>query len=69
MPEPITARQLGLLAYVGKNPGVTREHLLQVAKATETDINYLETLDLIREREVGTYRIAHLGEKVLKRGL
>ena len=30
---------------------------------------YLELHDMIREREVGHYRIAHFGEMVLKRGL
>jgi hypothetical protein len=69
MPEPITHHQLAILAYVGKNPNVSREQLLKVTKATEADLGYLELHDMIREREVGHYRIAHFGEMVLRRGL
>jgi hypothetical protein len=69
MPEPITRQQLVILTLVGKHPNVTREQLMQVAKATEADIKYLELHDMIREREVGQYRIAHFGELVLRRGL
>jgi hypothetical protein len=67
MPEPITRHQLAILAFVGKNPNVSREQLLKVA--TEADLGYLELHDMIREREVGHYRIAHFGEMVLRRGL
>ena len=69
MPEPITSSQLGLLAWIGKNPNVSREQILQAGKGNEFDIKYLELHDMIREREVGHYRIAHFGEMVLRRGL
>ena len=69
MPEPITRQQLVILAYVGKNPNVSKEQVMQAAKATEADLKYLELHDMIREREVGHYRIAHFGELVLRRGL
>ena len=69
MPEPITKHQMVILAFVGKNPNITREKIVQLTKATEADLNYLELHDMIREREVGHYRIAHFGELVLRRGL
>ena len=68
MPEPITHHQLAILAFVKKNPNVGRDQLLAV-KATDEDIKYLELHDMIREREVGHYRIAHFGELVLSRSL
>ena len=68
MPEPITKIQLAILAYVKKIPNVTREQLLAV-KVSAADIQYLERHDMIREREVGHYRIAHFGEMVLTRSL
>ena len=67
MPEPITPHQLLILAFVGRNPNVAREKIIQVARATDADIKYLELHDMIREREVGFYRIAHFGERVLSR--
>ena len=69
MPEPITKHQMVILAFVGKNPNITREKIVQLTKATEADLKYLELHDMIREREVGHYRIAHFGELVLRRGL
>ena len=68
MVEPITAHQLAILQFVGKNPLVAKEQIMQVTKATEADLKYLEMHDMIREREVGHFRIAHFGEMVLKRG-
>ena len=69
MPEPITRPQLALLAWIGKNPNVSRDQIVKAGKGTEADIKYLELHDMIREREVGQYRIAHFGEMVLRRGL
>jgi len=67
MVDPITPRQLAILALVGRQPGIERELLLRVAGTTAEDLAYLETHDLIREREPGRYRIAHFGEMVLRR--
>lgn len=70
MVDVITPRQLALLALVAKHPGLEREKLLVVGGTTAAaDLAYLEQHDLIREREVGRYRVSHLGERVLKRGL
>ncbi len=66
MTDPITSRQKVLLQLVAKHPDVARDHLLK-AGAAEADLVYLERQDLIREREVGHYRISHLGQQVLKR--
>jgi len=67
MVNPITAHQLNLLQIVGKHPGVEKEQLARLAKATDEDLKYLEEHDMIREREPGRYRIAHFGEMVLRR--
>ncbi|WP_306591335.1 hypothetical protein [Geothrix sp. 21YS21S-4] len=66
MTDPITSRQKVLLQLVAKHPDVARDHLLK-AGAAEADLVYLERQDLIREREVGHYRVSHLGQQVLKR--
>ena len=66
MAEPITPRQKMLLQLVAKHPDVARDHLLK-AGASEADLVYLERHDLIHEREVGHYRVSHLGQQVLKR--
>ncbi|HJW43354.1 MAG TPA: hypothetical protein VJ463_02790 [Geothrix sp.] len=68
MAEPITPRQMMLLQLVAKHPDVARDHLVK-AGAAEADISYLVRHDLIRERGVGQYRVSHLGQQVLKRGL
>ena len=67
MVKPITANQLTILQFVGKHPGVEKEQLIRLAKATDEDLKYLEEHDMIREREIGHYRIAHFGEMVLRR--
>ena len=67
MVKPITALQLNILQFVGKHPGVEKEQLIRLAKATDEDLKYLEEHDMIRERELGHYRIAHFGELVLRR--
>ena len=66
MADPITPRQKLLLQLVAKHPDVARDHLLK-AGAAEADLAYLERQDLIREREVGRYRVSHLGQQALKR--
>jgi hypothetical protein len=67
MVNPITAHQLSILQFVGKHPGVEKEQLVRLVKATDEDLKYLEEHDMIRERELGHYRIAHFGEMVLRR--
>jgi len=67
MIEAITALRLHLLQVVAKYPDIRRDKLLTVKGAQGADIDYLVQHDLIREREVGCYRIAHLGQLVLKR--
>jgi len=66
--EPITSRQLILLQIVAKHPDVARDHLVK-AGATDADLAYLERHDLIREREIGHYRVSHMGQQVLKRSV
>lgn len=68
MADPISSRQLLLLRLVAKHPDVARDHLVK-AGATDSDLSYLERQDLIREREVGHFRVTHLGDMVLKRSL
>ena len=68
MTEPITPRQMILLQLVAKHPDVARDHLVK-AGATDGDLAYLERHDLIRERELGHYRVSHMGQQVLKRGI
>lgn len=69
MVEVITPRQLALLQLIAKNPGIRRERILETKDATNTDLAYLEQHDMIREREVGCFRVSHFGEMVLRRGL
>lgn len=68
MTEPISSRQKLLLKLVAQHPDVARAHLLK-AGATEADLAYLLRHDLIHERAAGCYRVSHLGQQVLKRGL
>ena len=69
MPESITSKQLGILQFISKNPNANKHLLASTLSASEADLTYLEQHDMIREREVGCYRIAHFGELVLKRSL
>lgn len=69
MAEPITSKQLGILQYISKNPNVNKSLLVSTLGASEADLAYLEQHDMIREREVGCFRIAHFGEMVLRRSL
>lgn len=68
MSDVITSRQLMLLQLVARHPDVARDHMVK-AGAAEADIVYLVRHDLIRERGVGQFRISHMGQQVLKRGL
>lgn len=69
MSQPITPGRLSLLQLIAKHPDVSREQLLAIKGITDADLAYLEGLDLARQREAGRYRISHLGEMVLRRGL
>ncbi|WP_005035421.1 hypothetical protein [Holophaga foetida] len=69
MVDVITPLRLHLLQVVAKYPDIRREKLLTVKGAQAADLAYLEQCDLIRERESGCYRISHLGQMALKRGL
>lgn len=69
MAEAITVHQMRLLLLVAKNPDVGRDKLMTVQTVTRADIEYLEQHDLIRQREPDHYRVSHLGQLVLKRGL
>jgi hypothetical protein len=66
--DAITPRQMILLQLVAKHPDVARDHLVK-AGAKDADLAYLERNDLIREREMGHYRVSHMGLAVLKRGV
>ena len=69
MAEVITARQLGILAFIAKHPGAAVAAIEKGAGATAADLGYLGQHDMIREQREGGYRIAHFGELVLRRGL
>lgn len=69
MVEVITPRQMAILQLVAKHPNVSRERIVEASGATAADLAYLEQHDMIREREVGHYRVSHFGEMVLKRGI
>lgn len=69
MAEPITAKQLGILQFIAKNPDRSRTILIATAGATEEDLLYLAQHDMIRERGIDTLHISHFGEMVLKRSL
>lgn len=67
MVDVITTLRLNLLQIVAKYPDIHRDKLLTLKGVQTADIAYLEQHDLIREREVGCYRISHLGQMALKR--
>ena len=70
MTETITAQRMALLQWVAKNPDAHKDRMLALKGITAADIAYLEQHDLIREsREVGCYRVSHLGQLALKRGI
>jgi len=67
--ETISPGRMALLQLIAKHPGVSRDKLLVIKGITEADLDYLLGLDLIREREAGRFRVTHLGEMAVKRGL
>lgn len=69
MVDVITPLRLSLLQVVAKHPDIHRDKLLTLKGVQDADIAYLAQHDLIREREVGCYRISHFGQMALKRGL
>jgi hypothetical protein len=69
MVDVITPLRLSLLQTVAKHPDALREKLLALKGVEPADVDYLVQHDLIREREVGKYRISHFGQMALKRGL
>jgi len=68
MVEVITPIRLSLLNVVAKHPDAPRTKLLALTGVQPADIDYLVQQDLIREREVGVYRVSHFGQLALKRG-
>ena len=69
MTESITAKQLGILQYISKNPGANKTLLIATLGAAEADLAYLAQHDMIRERAVNCFHISHFGEMVLRRSL
>lgn len=67
MTAPITPLRLKLLRLVADKPGIGRTQLLSLPGVQEADLAYLLNLDLIHEREPGSYRVSHLGQMALKR--
>lgn len=69
MTEAITSLCLSLLRFVAQHPDSPRDGLLALKGVQGADLAYLVQHDLIREREPGCFRISHLGQRVLDRGL
>ncbi len=69
MTEAINRTRLNLLRLFAKHPGLSKDKVLAIPGVTSEDLAYLIQQDLIREREVGQYRVTHLGDLVLKRQL
>jgi len=67
MVNPITSRQLAVLQFLARHPGVDREQLARTTLAGPEDMAYLTDNDLMRERAGGHCHISHFGELVLKR--
>ena len=67
MADAITPLQLNLLRRVAQHPGLQGSQLLALKGVAPADLAYLIQHDLIRESEGDRYRIAHLGQAVLKR--
>ena len=67
MVKPITPRQLAILKYLAKHPGVDRELLARTTLAAPEDMAYLADNDLMRERAGAHCHISHFGEMVLQR--
>ena len=69
MTQPISAGRLALLKLIVKHPGLTQDKLLSIPGVGTADLDYLVTLDLVRQREAGRFHATHLGEKLVRRGL
>ncbi|MBL0210089.1 MAG: hypothetical protein IPQ13_04110 [Holophagaceae bacterium] len=69
MAEPITAKQLGILQHIARNPGAPRAVLLSAMGASPADLKYLVEHDMIRERAADCFHVSHFGEMVLRRSL
>lgn len=67
MAELMTPVRLILLKIVAGHPELHRDKLLALKGVTPGDLAFLEQNDLIREREIGFYRVSHLGTLALKR--
>jgi hypothetical protein len=65
--EVITPLRLHLLQVVGRHPGAHRDKLLALKGVQASDLDYLATHDLVREREAGCFHVTHLGQLALKR--
>ena len=69
MTQTISPGRMALLQLIAKHPGVSRDKRLAIKGITEADLDYLVSLDLVRERGEGQFRATHLGEMAVKRGL
>jgi hypothetical protein len=69
MTQSISPGRLALLQLIAKYPGVAIEKLLSIKGVSETDLDYLTSLELIQMREPGRYRATHRGETVVRRGI
>ena len=69
MVDVISPLQMHLLQVVAKHPDIHKDKLLTLKGVQEADIAYLAKHDMIREREVGCYRVSHFGQMALKRSL
>lgn len=69
MTVAISPGRLALLRLIAKYPGIAKEKLFAIKGIGEADLTYLQSLELIQEREPGRFRATHLGETVVRRGL
>ena len=69
MVDVITPLRLHLLQVVAKYPDIRREKLLTVKGGPSGGSRLPGTVRSDPERESGCYRISHLGQMALKRGL
>ena len=67
MAEMITPLRLSLLQTVARHPEAEKDKLLALKGVQPADLAYLVQHDLIREGEVGRYRVTHFGQMALKR--
>lgn len=69
MIQSISAGRLALLKLIVKHPGLSQDKLLAIPGVGPADLDYLASLDLVRQREPGRFHATHLGEKLVRRGL